>query len=438
MYFLVYNKKLWFFDILLLVFEIFPKEGRNMALEQVFWLVITHYWAHFDEYVAIFLLRRFGEMILPGVSTVPVEYDDAGAKAPAILAQSGDWERIGVVPVGIYGRVSPFDEHPDTENGRKRDESAASLMAKFLGLSEDARVMMLVAYATSIDTKGKALPGSMPAVVKQLNTYHPDDPELVLQWALRGIKAWFESDAGPDFDIDVIAGLLPENEREAWLGFGKAAIDMARVDFQIAIAEIRERGPKRRIRGFGGAKLDLIVMESDNPEVARAALSFSHAHVVVVRKSSGHVQVMTSQKAHLRMTDLARILNVLEQQASGEVLVRDFKELGWEGTIAGGRWCYVKGMEAVLNGSHSAPSVPATRIPLEKILWAVEVALDTGRFFFREDGFQCDGSRCASSPKRPCPWFDFGRTPCATLRYEQKRADGRVDDRFSPLRSLRT
>lgn len=381
--------------------------------------IATHFWTHFDEYVAIILATEWGEAQFPGIGEAGVSFYDAGAVTPDYIMAAGGWRELNILPIGVWD--SPFNEHSSTERGRRFGQSATSLMVKYLRLEESPRVAALSRYVTDIDQRGGAQPGSVPSVVKLLNSLHPTHPFKVFEWAKEAILIWLSSEVeGVDFSLDAIAQLMPEGKRrEAWLDMGRTAIEEGNLLFQFAIESIKRDKWQSTVPGPKGRKLKLIVMESDNFQTSKAMLGWAHADIAVVKKSTGHVQIMLSNG--LRATDLARVLNVMEQREEGELRVINFRELSHEGTIEGGRWHYVDGMEAMLNGSLSAPNVPSTRLSLQQIVEAIETAFDPKNFSTAEQGFACDGTTCKSTLRRPCPWYAYGLGRCQSIRFEQHR-----------------
>lgn len=388
-------------------------------------LFITHFWAHFDEYAGIFLLRRYGEAAgIRGARNAEVLFDNAGSSVPECVA-SKHWLDTGLIPVGVYGDWSPFDEHPGQTHARKHKECAASLVLKYLkehilGFN-DPRAETLVAYATPIDTGGGATKYSLANIVKNMNWLGREEDTLL--WVTHGIATYLDRGDPKDtsFEIESIAALMPDGDvKNTWLLKGFEAAEWENAKFQEAVETLRAGRKTLHFTDRKGRRRELIAIESDNPMMGKAATAWAKADVAIVRKPSGHVVVLTNAKTRPDLTGLVRALNREELFLRGDRQERRFGELSPTGSISGSVWSFQPNMMCILNGSPSAPFVQATMIPFARIIELATLALDEQRFCTAKEGYACDGHSCPSSRKEPCPYFAYGLPRCQSIRQEQK------------------
>jgi hypothetical protein len=393
-----------------------------MADQKMNWELITHKWAHFDEDLGMFLLVTFGEELFPGISRATVDYVDAGSRAPDHLIGK-IWTEVKIAAVGVWGKkYGPFDEHRMGDEIREHGECAASLVLKYLKQHiPDFNYPLIeaaVAYATSIDLNGRADKDSMPNLVKLMNTMRPDDPEKTLKWAFTGIRTYLEH-GDPEhatFDIGAIAKLMPEDEGNAWLKPANEALMWAQDRRNEAVTEWKEKKQIFHFTDNRGGKRSIGFMESDNSTMANVILTFGKMAIAIVKKSSGHVVILSNKKWGIDTTGLARVLNLTEQELRGDVRITTFGDLSREGTMPGGCWYFSQAM-SLLNGSQSAQSVEPTWIT--NIVELAVLALDEARFSTEAEGCACDRKTCQKSA---CWMYKYGLIRCTEIAKENLRA----------------
>lgn len=100
--------------------------------------------------------------------------------------------------------------------------------------------------------------------------------------------------------------------------------------------------------------LPAVVVESDDQRAGRQLIRQRYA-VVVVRRKSGNVAVLSNQRSRLDMSQVAIRLNELDTQRGSP----------------SGIWFYDERIQAVLNGSFSWRQ-PATRLSIEEIIEVIQ------------------------------------------------------------------
>lgn len=415
---------------------------------------VTHFWSHFDEYVAMVLLWLYGEKAgIRGARNAEVLFDDAGSSVPACIA-SKRWRDTILIPIGIWGNWAPFDEHPDPTHARKHKECAASLALKFLKKHipgfYDPRAEALVAYATRIDLEGGATKYSLANIVKNMNWL--GGQEKTLLWVTHGIMTYLDRGDPDDtsFEVETIGVLMPDGDaKTTWILQGREAAVWEGAKFQEAIETLKQGRRAIHFTDRLGKKRDLVAVESDNPMMGKAIVSWAKADVAIVRKPSGHVVVLTNSRTRTDLTGLVRAVNREELLLRGDRVERRFGDLSPTGSVPGSVWSFQPDLMCALNGSPSAPFVPATAIPFTRIFELARLALDEKRFCTAEEGFACDGHSCPLSAKRYCPYFMYGLPRCQKIRQDAKRNASAVtesepairhahDERFAPLEEFHT
>ncbi len=335
--------------------------------------IVTHLKPHLDEIVAIWMLWRWGKEKYPGVDQASVEYWTGGKSPDGRSAE--EWEADGCLLIGVGG--GRFDEH---RNGTASPECAATLVAKDLGLDTDPALAKILAFTHRIDTRGGSQPFDLFSLTK-LVFQHVSDPEEAFAWAVMALDAKYaEQEQGQE-----------------------AKVELANADVYDLVV--------------GGKPCRLAVLKTDNTmsvNMARASIADGGlaAAVVIVQRSSGHVQIFCDRQ-NWRLEDLARILRVGERSTKGLEESLDAEILAQEGKVEGAEeWHYQRAGQMFLNGSLSHPDVPVTQLSLETIVACAILGLRSDHLphdHCRETG-QCLGQEC--------PFYCFGLSRCQTLRQQ--------------------
>jgi len=337
--------------------------------------IVTHKNPHLDEIVAIWLLRRFGDRVFLGASEAPLWFIDITHDLP---------EKEEEILIGVGG--GKFDDH--CKNGkRKKGECAATLVADALSIRDDPALGLILKETLKADSN------------KVNSTFH----------LANLVKAWYK--IYPEF----YQGIMDLVFR---------ALEIIYIDQQFFFSETRheieKKGKFEEIRGPQG-KIVLAVVVSENSQVSAAARKFFGAGVIIQKNpQTGHVQIFTNHKDHIRLNDVARVINIREQELNEGVRITDWQLLEQEGQIPDGRWYYLKKGEMLLNGGPNARNVPPTRIPLEEIVRLVKMALDP-KCFETTRVLLCSEGVCSSTPENPCPWYKFGLRRCREIRFRESQ-----------------
>lgn len=297
--------------------------------------IASHFRHHFDEGLAIWELRRFGRKMFPGVEEAEIVIWDAGSTTPDGRSTE-EYEADGWLLVGVGG--SRFDEHASAGNGRREGECAATLVAKELGVEGDPALKRILKFALRGDTKAASHPFDLARVMWVLHRQYPDNPLFVQAWLEAALDAKYAEHQG----------------------------------FLRAIKDFREKARTREIVLDDGRKVLLVVIESDEEDVWKAARWMVKAAVGIIRRSNGNVVVLTDQALNLDLAHTAGLIRLAEQwrKYGNNPVVRPSERarLQAEGTVPGiEEWHYFLLGKSLFNGSLTTPNMPPTRIPLDEI-----------------------------------------------------------------------
>ena len=346
--------------------------------------IATHRRTHPDELGAIWLVKKFGEKKYPGISTAEVIYWDAGPRTPDGRTPE-EYEQEGVLPIGVGG--GRLDEHPFLNRPRKEGECAFTLVAKDLGVQDDPAIQQLSEYLVNNDLRGTRQPLDFANFVNVLHRKHPNDPEVVMRWAMLALDALYD-------DQEAFWNSTPQ--------------------------EFRKNAQIEGISGPNGKTLKMVTVLSDNEQMAGFAhfVRGGRAAIVIQQKSSGNVQIFINKSAglELQFAEIARLVRYAEQNVRENILTTDPQILSAEGIVPGAEvWhCFTQG-QMLLNGSLTAPNVPPTHLSLKVIQDLVRIGVNPRRFE-KNRAPNCTKGICTSTMANPCPWYKFQLERCLAIR----------------------
>lgn len=155
--------------------------------------IITHNNPDLDGMLSILLLKKFGEVHFPGVSSAIVTFHSA-SKLPHNMSPSM-LEKQGILAVDIGG--GRFDSHPGEDfSTEKINRSAADLIAEKLGMLTDLNWSPLIEYTRMHDTNpynpfSKALVHqifSLNTVIEGFTILHENDSMPILNMGIETIS----------------------------------------------------------------------------------------------------------------------------------------------------------------------------------------------------------------------------------------------------------
>ena len=332
--------------------------------------------AHLDELVGALQLQWYGEEKLPGVSTATFRCLQPGDNLEE-LAQREDTVLLGVGAAfrNESNKYRIFDEHVANNDTSQRNECAATLVAKFLEIDHEFRWRKILRAVLHTDKNPPNLALDLSVTVM----------EFQLQgWGLTAVLRYTEN---------TISAHLGKADQFAAVSL----LPMRQVEFQLA-----------------GKQQWIAVIEGDDSK-APAFARFLGAAVVVVKNSSGHVQVLTTNNFRLDVHDIVRVLRLREQWIKGEKSAIAWRKLEQEGAIEEvPEWFWHKDSDNILNGGRSRPDIPATKIPLDTIVETVKICLEGGFEPSRQE--KCRAGICTSTLNNQCRWYNFALLRCRTIQ----------------------
>jgi hypothetical protein len=153
--------------------------------------IISHKEMHDDEFMARWFLRTFGEQLLPGIRTAPLQLVDSGIRM--LRGKTGaEWFAAGYPCLGTCG--GPLDEH-ELPPEKRTHASAATLAAQMLGIQTYAPVVTMLTHAVRVDRTATATTFDISAVIKAMHRYGVPISKMCRMYD-RIADAWFMSLSG--------------------------------------------------------------------------------------------------------------------------------------------------------------------------------------------------------------------------------------------------
>lgn len=301
-----------------------------------------------DTTAAVFLLRKFGEEKLPGVSKAKLEFWSEIPKDKT--ADQLEQEGYLLIDLG-NGR---FDHHAYLKDG-KPTTCTSELVAKFLGIENDPALKKLLTFAKRDDLEGKGIISQdpldrafgLPGIIMNLNKVHGQNLEKVVNLVLEIYGAHYQEELKR-------TKLMPQEWKQL-KSEGKA----------------KELSAKQ-----GGQSLRVIQIQTDNSSLAGFLRAYVHADLVIVRLPSGHVNIITKQSKRLNLAGVAEQLRRKEIAKKGEDIAFTRAEWRQQGRLEEAQeWFYDTVANTIQNGGINPQGIPPTKLSDEEIWEAVNQGL---------------------------------------------------------------
>ncbi len=292
-----------------------------------------------DTLLSIFLLRKFGEKMFPGVSTADITFSahmSADVDTNALLEQ-------GTLALDIGG--GELDHH------NKEKVTLSELVARKLGMDRDPALEKIVEYVRRDDMYGKGTISKDPidrafglsGLLTNLNKVHGTNHMKI---------------------VDILLPLIDAHHVEEY----RRTTEMPK--------EVEERLKNGKAESFmvkqRDKSLKVIIIESDNPSMSgylRSQLGGAH-DVVAQWSSSGHLNILTRPVKKVDLRSLAAVIRATEMQEKG--MDAPINELAKTGKIESiPEWYFDPATNSIQNGGMAPKDVPATKVEkmaLKKLL----------------------------------------------------------------------
>lgn len=395
-------------------------------------MVFMHVGAHFDEFVARFILMKEGETQFPGIENAPVRYVEYVAKMPSEAIERCKWLYLGL---GDGVSRWSINEHRSGVSGSDRlpDECTATLAAKRIGnVSEPAQ--KILAETLRCDNRSGVRYSQLPELVKLLHRTLKDKPEEVARWTEQALEAVYQCEMfgfgpvsgertlGDLFNSYMVSTKLTEQKTIAAIDakivtsekyMDVSVVELAHVircmyrtgaftpetiekfcstvftawvddqlEFEAALATVRSSLTKKIMVKNGGKEFVLraVVVRGDSLHLLRAA-NYCGFNFVVLQNSKKQVQVFvntTRTPDFITLDTFVAMLRLLEtpNEQRGALKWSELQTTG--GEFATALWYYHRSAKQVLNGSTTHPKTPATRLNLSVVVDALEHAFHPG------------------------------------------------------------
>ncbi len=317
----------------------------------------------FDPIAAAYILMRYGNDAFPNITNAEIFYWDRAEQPSADDIAS--WEAEGGIMIDVGGGA--FDHHNKRTNGN--DATAATLVAEYLGVDNNPELSRLLNYAREDDLEGlHNRYGELPYIIKCMH-----------------------KQGAPNFKVV-----------ESALG---ALHYMHMVDYSWhheAAKEFEEKCAIYRVPR-GNKKIKIGVIESDNLELAKFGITTRNLAVVVQKRSSGHVGIMTNKHHRIDLREVIAAIRKRELEQRGYARPVDINRLKNEGNHQlVPNWYYHRSLNAFMNGTDALSNVEPTKIDFKTIIGFVLHGISS------EPGEGCD---CAEGGKH-CVYRAYGFSKC--------------------------
>jgi hypothetical protein len=335
----------------------------------------THHETDSDELTGMFLPIHY-DLLLSKHEALSVEFFDAGTRTPDGKPVE-KWMSEGYCPVGIWGSL--FDEHRNGSRPRRFGECAATLMGKYLGVSEDPAIKSILKYILECDYGNRPYQADgLSVLVKTLHWYYPDDPLMVMYWFFDGLSAKYGDSVCPDnFSLDhIFSRMLSLGYKDAneWYELAKDAMAAQKKHFETVTPLeflLGTDGVVHQVSGPYG-KVNVAVVRSDDKFIKAYSTKkiVGRCGVCIQQKSSGHIQIFSDKHQGIFLDNVVPIIRTLEMAARGKHNSNP-SSLYWEGSVFGSEsWCSAHRI-FMLNGSNTTRNVKPTKLSLEQVFEGV-------------------------------------------------------------------
>ena len=300
-----------------------------------------------DTIVAIFILKRFGEIKFPGIREAKIEFwtiMPEGQSSEQLLAE-------GYVLIDLGS--GPFDHHQ-----KKERITVSELVAQYLEAADDPSLAKLLEYARRDDFYGKG-------------TVSPDpiDRALGLSGLISALNKSLPKDPGKI--IELVMPLLIAHHNEERKRFEEFPREL---EGKRAENKVVEFTVKQRVK-----KLKIIMLESNNvgmPGFLRSQIGGRY-DVVVQKNQLGYVNILTRPAKRIDLRSLAALIRLREADKNGLKISEDPESLMAKRRINEvPNWYYDTATNSILNGSTvSSVDIAPTKIDWLELRKIIELGL---------------------------------------------------------------
>lgn len=332
-------------------------------------LIVTHIRPHFDEVLAIYLLKTYGKSLFPGIDDAQIETWSEGKMIKEYAGKSADdlLREQKILCVGTCGGM--FDEHGNSE------PTCAHLVAKYLGVADRPELQKIMQFCKRVDYDGKSMPFDLHSTMKEMYDFFGDDDEgmqIVFDWAMRAVESHIHG------------------QRQ----------------FHACADEFKKTG-----KIISGGPIRIVLTESDNLKMWKW-VRFAHnsPEIISQKKLSGNCTILTSPQKLKKVADMRDVVRIVRLK---ECWKRKTKIPSWQVLESPGAieafpwWYYYENGCQLFNGTSTSPDVEPTALSQKEIAQAIALACAPAVD-------PCTAAKCYKS----CQKYDLGLIACRQKRFE--------------------
>lgn len=319
---------------------------------------------HLDPIAAIYLLMHYGKDKFIGIEDASIIFWEKGEDPSR--QEIIDMEQQGTLLIDVGGGI--FDHH-----NNNIAETTTSLVASHLGIEQNPELSTLLNYIREDDLEGlHNRYGELANLLKVMYKQNIPLPEVV-GTALHILK-------------------LFQNVQLDWHYKVKD-------EYETKKRVVKIKRNKRKLR--------VGIIESDNIQVANYGITQDNLSVVLQKRTSGHVMILTNKHHRIDLREVIGAIRKKELELSGYNKPIEASKLRFEGKNEQlPNWFYHRSLNSFLNGSDALVKAEPTKVPFNEIIRFVLYSLNS------DESELCD---CGQGGQN-CPYADYGFLKC-----EQKK-----------------
>ncbi|OIP79557.1 MAG: hypothetical protein COT39_00680 [Parcubacteria group bacterium CG08_land_8_20_14_0_20_48_21] len=301
-----------------------------------------------DTTVAAYLLKNFGGKMFPGIEKANFAFltELPEGKTPH------DFEQGGVIVLDLGG--GRFDHHAYNERHEKK-ESVATLVALHLGIEDNVVFKKILAWAKRDDLDGKGTISDDPldrafglsGIIMNLNRQYFAEPKKILEILFPILNVHVQEEMRRNIELPKTWDNL--------LQTGEAKVHVVRQ---------------------GKRKIKIAQITSDDIALAGFVRAAKMIDLVVQRRSSGHINIITKQARKVNLRAFIYQIRVFEIRKQGNAILPSDDRLIAAGRIAEvPEWFYDIAANTIQNGGVNPGTIPPTRLTLDEVVSIVKETL---------------------------------------------------------------
>lgn len=300
-----------------------------------------------DTIIALVILRKFGESVVPGVSSADIYFNKQSASNISIA----NAEQEGILLLDMGG--GRFDHH---EHGTQK--TLTEVVVEQLGIEKKLSIKKLVTFARRDDVDGQGTVSKdgidrafgLSGLLVALNRKYVETPEKPFQIIAPLLEIHLEEQIKRTEELPALAKKM---EQEHTLEFFSA----------------KHRG--KNIKG--------VYFECDEPGMAsyfRSQMGGNY-DVIIQKKTSGHINILTHTNRRPDLRAVAVVIRRSEMIVQGkeeDILDEELSVVGRIDVVP--EWFLDLGTNSFQNGGVNPQDIEPTKIPKEKIISLVKIGLE--------------------------------------------------------------